>query len=60
MGQLDADETLEQLDPEAVFERCLDVRKIDETLRPVLLESYREVLRSIHEDDVRAEEGGAG
>ncbi|HHE31894.1 MAG TPA: exonuclease subunit SbcD [Chlorobaculum parvum] len=60
LGQLEADETLEQLDPDVVFERCLDVREIDEALRPALMESYREVLRSIHEDDVRAEEGEAG
>jgi len=58
LGQLDADETLEQLDPDVVFERCLDVREIDEALRPALLESYREVLRSIHEKDVRADENG--
>jgi len=58
LGQLDADETLEQLDPEAVFERCLDAREIEEALRPALLASYREVLRSIHEEDVSADENG--
>ncbi|HHE07917.1 MAG TPA: exonuclease sbcCD subunit D, partial [Chlorobaculum parvum] len=46
--------------PDVVFERCLDVREIDEALRPALMESYREVLRSILEANVQAEEGEAG
>ncbi len=56
LRQNGADETLEQLDPEAVFERCLEASGTDDALRPALMESYREVLRSIHEPDVRAEE----
>ena len=57
LGQSVADETLEQLDPEAVFVRCLEASGTDEALRPALMESYREVLRSIHEADVRVEDG---
>jgi exonuclease SbcD len=49
------DESLQQLDPVAVFSRCLDAYGTDESLRPALLASYREVLRSIREEDVLAE-----
>ncbi|AAM72381.1 MAG TPA: exonuclease subunit SbcD [Chlorobaculum sp.] len=53
-----ANETLQQLDPEAVFNRCLEAYGTDESLRPALVESYREVLRSIREEDVMAEKEG--
>ena len=55
LRQLSEDETLEQLDPEAVFVRCLDARGTDESLRPMLIECYREVLRSIDEEDAMSE-----
>jgi exonuclease SbcD len=55
LRQADMDESLQQLDPEAVFTRCLEAYGTDETLRSSLMESYREVLRSIREDDVMAE-----
>jgi len=55
LRQSGADETLQDLDPEAVFNRCLEAYGTDESLRPALVESYREVLRSIREDDVMAE-----
>lgn len=55
LRQSATDETLQQLDPEAVFSRCLDAYGMEEALRPALVESYREVLRSIREEDVMAE-----
>jgi exonuclease SbcD len=55
LRQLSEDETLEQLDPEAVFLRCLDARGTDESLRPMLMESYREMLQSIDEEDAMSE-----
>ncbi len=55
LRQSATDETLQQLDPEAVFSRCLDAYGMDESLRPDLLASYREVLRSIREEDAMAE-----
>jgi exonuclease SbcD len=58
LGQSAPDETLQELDPEAVFTRCLEAYGTDEALRPELLASYREVLRSIREDDVLAEKEG--
>ena len=60
LRQSATDETLQQLDPEAVFTRCLEASGTDEALRADLMASYREVLRSIREDDVMAEkEAGA-
>ena len=56
LRQFAADETLQQLDPEAVFTRCLEASGTDEVLRADLMASYREVLRSILEDDVMSEE----
>ena len=58
LRQLSENETLEQLDPEAVFLRCLDARGTEESFRPMLMECYREVLRSIDEEDSMSEEGG--
>jgi DNA repair protein SbcD/Mre11 len=52
-------ESLGELDRETVFLRCLDARGMDEALRPELLECYREVLRTIDEDDTPGGEGGA-
>lgn len=55
---LDVEETLEELDREEVFRRCLDARGTDDEARPVLLDCYREVLRSIDEQDSMAGQGG--
>ncbi|NTU58192.1 MAG: exonuclease subunit SbcD [Chlorobiaceae bacterium] len=60
LGQRSEEETLEQLDPEAVFMRCLDARGTDGSLQPTLIDCYREVLRSIDEEDVMSEAGEAG
>lgn len=56
---LDEAETLEELDRETVFVRCLDSRGAEESLRPGLLECYREVLRSIDEEDPMGGYGGS-
>jgi len=58
LSQAVEDESLHQLDPEAVFVRCLEAYGMDEALRPALMESYREVLRSLQEEDVMAEKEG--
>ncbi|NTW51408.1 MAG: exonuclease subunit SbcD [Chlorobiaceae bacterium] len=55
LRQISEAETLEQLDREAVFLRCLDSRGTDESVRPLLMEYYREVVRSIDEDDAMSE-----
>ncbi|NTV01422.1 MAG: exonuclease subunit SbcD [Chlorobiaceae bacterium] len=55
----DDGETLEALDRQTVFERCLEARDIEPDSRPALIECYQEVLRSIDEEDSMGEGGGA-
>ena len=55
LGQIHEQETLDDLDVNDVFERCLAQHEVSEEQRPALLDAYRETLRSIHEDDVQAE-----
>ena len=50
-----ADETLDDLTVEEVFERCLDAHEIPDQQRPVLRQAYHQVVKSLHEDDLRAE-----
>lgn len=50
-------ERLEELDPEEVFLRLLDMREHPESMRPELLQCYREVLCSIDEADHMLEQG---
>lgn len=58
LEQHDGEETLEELDRETVFFRCLDASALDEAERPALIECYREVLRSIDEEDMMSGAGG--
>ena len=55
LGHIDAEETLENMDANDVFERCLDVHDIPDDQRPELLLTYQETLSLIHEDDLHAE-----
>ena len=55
LGHIDAEETLENMDANDVFERCLDVHDIPDDQRSELLLTYQETLSSIHEDDLHAE-----
>ena len=49
------EESLDDLDVFEVFERCLAAHEVSEELRPELVETYREAVLSLREDDVRAE-----
>ncbi len=49
------DETLDDLNVNEVFERCLSVYKVPEDQRPELIRAYRETLSSLYEDDTQAE-----
>jgi len=51
----DVGETLDDLDVTEVFQRCLDAHQIPEGQRTVLLNTYREVVVSINEQDLMAE-----
>lgn len=55
LGQLHETETLDDLNVNDVFERCLAVHEVPEDQRPTLLRAYQEAVSSLYEDDVQAE-----
>ena len=59
LGQLHEQETLDDLDVNQVFERCLNQHEISDEQRPALVHAYREIVQSIHEDDSQAQGGAA-
>lgn len=55
LGQIHEEETLDDLNVNDVFERCLAAHDVPEEQRPELLRAYQETVSSLHEDDVQAE-----
>lgn len=55
LGQIQEEETLDDLNVNDVFERCLAVHDVPENQRPEMLQAYQETLSSLYEDDVLAE-----
>ncbi len=55
LERINAEETLDDLDENDVFERCLAAHEVPEEQRPELIRAYLETLLSLHEDDSRAE-----
>ncbi len=55
LGQMHEEETLDDLNVNDVFERCLVAHQVPEDQRPELLRAYQETLSSLYEDDVQAE-----
>jgi exonuclease SbcD len=55
LGQIHEEETLDDLNVNDVFERCLAVHDVPEEQRPELLRAYQETVSSLDEDDVQAE-----
>ena len=55
LGQIHDEETLDDLNVNEVFERCLTVHEVPEDQRPELLRAYQEALTSLYEDDLQAE-----
>lgn len=55
LGQIHEEETLDDLNVNDVFERCLAVYDVPEDQRRELLRSYQETVSSLYEDDVQAE-----
>ncbi len=49
------DETLDDLDPGDVFTRCLDTFEVPDGDREELTASYKEIIKSLQEEDVNAE-----
>jgi len=55
MQLTDAEDALEDLSPRDVFSRCMDAGEVPQEDRDDLMESFREILQSVREADVRAE-----
>ena len=55
IGTIDKNETLDDLNVNDVFERCLDAFEVPYQDREELTVSYNEIIKSLHEDDVNAE-----
>ena len=55
LGQIHEEETLDDLNVNDVFERCLAAHDVPEDQRPELLRAYQETVSSLYEDDVQAE-----
>lgn len=55
LGRMHAEETLDDLNVNDVFERCLAAHEIAEGQRPGLRQAYREIVLSLDEDDRQAE-----
>ncbi len=55
LGKIHEEETLDDLNVNDVFERCLAVHEVPEGQRPELLRAYQETVSSLYEDDVQAE-----
>ena len=55
LGQIHEEETLDDLNVDDVFERCLAVHDVPEDQRPELLRAYQETISSLYEDDMQAD-----
>ena len=55
MSGMDADETLDDLDETDVFKRCLESHQVPEEQHPALLNTFQEIVVSLHEEDMMAE-----
>lgn len=53
LGQNYAEETLDDLNVNDVFERCLVIHDVTEEQRPELLRAYQEAVTSLYEDDAQ-------
>jgi DNA repair protein SbcD/Mre11 len=51
LGQIREEETLEDLNVNDVFERCLAAHEVPDDQRPELVRAYQETLSSLYEDD---------
>ena len=55
LGQTHEEETLDDLNVDDVFERCLAAHEVPDDQRSELFLAYQETLSSLHEDDLQAE-----
>ena len=54
VASVSADETLDDLTVDDVFDRCLDASRVPEAQRAMLRQTYHHVVQSLHEEDTRA------
>ncbi len=55
IGTIDENETLDDLNVNDVFERCMDAFDVPDEDRKELTDSYNEIIKSLDEEDVNAE-----
>ena len=55
LGQIHDEETLDDLNVNDVFGRCLAVHEVPEEQRPELLRAYQETLSSLYDEDMQAQ-----
>lgn len=55
LAKMDEQETLDDLDPDEVFSRCLDASNVKEPTRTELLLAYQEITNNLFEQDINAE-----
>ncbi|MDR4517477.1 MAG: exonuclease SbcCD subunit D C-terminal domain-containing protein [Nitrosomonas sp.] len=55
LGQIEAEEALDDLDVNDVFDRCLDMHNVPDEQRRDLIQAYQEVVKSLYEDDAHME-----
>ncbi|MCP4602489.1 MAG: exonuclease subunit SbcD [Proteobacteria bacterium] len=55
LQQFHDEETLDDLNTDDVFERCLSAHNVPDEQRPELLRAYQEIVTSIDDDDTQAE-----
>ncbi|SFL20210.1 Exodeoxyribonuclease I subunit D [Nitrosomonas aestuarii] len=51
LNQIHDEETLDDIDVNEVFERCLAANNVSNTQRPELIQAYKEVMMSLYEDE---------
>ena len=57
LNRMHEQETLDDLNVQQVFERCLAQHEVGDEQRPLLLDAYQEIVRGIQEEDGQAQRG---
>ncbi len=55
LSRMDTDETLDDLDENEVFTRCLAAHEVPQDQQSELISAFREAVAALHEDDARGE-----
>ncbi|MCK5915118.1 MAG: exonuclease sbcCD subunit D, partial [Deltaproteobacteria bacterium] len=52
LDRIDENETLDDLDVNDVFRRCLDTFQVATAEQPEIIRSYNEIIESLYEEDI--------